>query len=141
MTTTADARGVPPAEPMQKQNLALGISAVAAVMLLVVAALSILEGTVAIAGDELYVAGPEYIYAFDTTTWGWVHVVLGIIGIVCGVGLLFGTTWGRYTAIGIAALVIIANFLSLPYYPLWSILVIALSLAVIWAVATWQPDR
>ncbi|MEV0355324.1 acetyltransferase [Nocardia sp. NPDC050697] len=141
MTSMSDARTDPPAEPMQKQSLALGISAVAAVMLMVVAALSILEGTVAIAGDELYFAGPEYLYALDTTTWGWVHVVLGIVGMVCGIGLLFGTAWGRYAAIGIAALVIIANFLSLPYYPMWSVLVIALSIAVMWAVATWQPER
>lgn len=141
MTSTADARREPPAEPLQKQSIALGISAIAAVMLMVVAALSVLEGTVAIAGDELYVAGTDYLYAFDTTTWGWVHVVLGVLGIVIGIGLLFGATWGRYAAIGVAALVIVANFLSLPYYPMWSVLVIALSIVVVWAIATWQPER
>ncbi|WP_228803685.1 DUF7144 family membrane protein [Nocardia higoensis] len=141
MTYRSHTSAPPTAEPMQKQSIATGISLVAAIMLMVLAALSILEGTVAIAGDEIYVAGVDYIYAFDTTTWGWIHVALGVIGLVCGTGLLFGTTWGRYAAIAIAALVMVANFLSLPYYPAWSLLVIALSIVVVWAVATWQPER
>ncbi|WP_040796017.1 DUF7144 family membrane protein [Nocardia higoensis] len=140
MTYRPETREAPPAEPMQKQGIATGISLVAAIMLMVLGALSILEGTVAISGDEIYVAGVDYIYAFDTTTWGWIHVILGVIGLVCGAGLLFGTRWGRYAAIVIAALVMIANFLSLPYYPAWSLLVIALSIVVVWAVATWQPQ-
>ncbi|WP_280423238.1 DUF7144 family membrane protein [Nocardia carnea] len=141
MTDRSDVRSSPPAEPFQRQSVATGVSIIAAVLLLVLAAVSILEGIVAIAGDELYVAGVDYIYAFDTTTWGWIHVILGIVGVVCALGLMFGTAWGRYAAIGIAALVIIANFLSLPYYPAWSILIIALSVVVIWAAATWQPQR
>lgn len=140
MTYRAQAPTSPAPEPMQKQGIALGVSLVAAIMLMVLAALSILEGVVAVNGDEIYVAGVDYLYAFDTTTWGWIHIVLGIIGLVCGMGLLFGTTWGRYAAIAIATLVMIANFLALPYYPAWSLLVIALSIVVVWAVATWQPQ-
>ena len=141
MTYRSEARNSPPAEPMQTQAIATGVSAVAAIMLMILSALSILEGTVAVAGDEIYVAGVDYLYAFDTTTWGWVHMILGIIGIGCGIGLLFGTIWGRYAAIVIAALVMIANFLALPYYPAWSLLIIALSIVVVWAVATWEPQQ
>ncbi|MGW5381265.1 DUF7144 family membrane protein [Nocardia sp. NPDC003963] len=135
-TGTGDA---PPAEPFQRQSVATGISIVAAVMLLLASAMSVLEGVVAIAGDELYIAGTDYLYAFDTTTWGWIHLVLGVIGFLCALGLMFGTTWGRYAAVAIAGLVIIANFLALPHYPMWSVLVIVLSIAVIWAVAAWRP--
>ncbi|MGW4369488.1 DUF7144 family membrane protein [Nocardia takedensis] len=131
----------PPTEPFQKQSAAAGIAVVAAVMLLLASAGSILQGTVALADDELYVAGVDYVYAFDTTTWGWIHVILGTVGVICAFGLMFGTTWGRYAAIGIAALVIVANFLSLPHYPAWSTLVIAFSVAVIWAATTWRPTK
>ncbi|MFD6392596.1 acetyltransferase [Nocardia sp. NPDC060259] len=105
------------------------------------AAVSVLQGISALQSDEIYIAGTEYVYKFDTTTWGWVHVVLGVLALVVGVGLVMGTTWGRYSALGVAALVIVANFLSLPYYPAWSLVIIGLSVAVIWAVMAWQPQH
>ncbi|MGW4631557.1 DUF7144 family membrane protein [Nocardia sp. NPDC004415] len=129
----------PVEEPFQKQAVAEGISVVAACLLLIMAAASVLQGIAALANDELYVAGVEYVYRFDTTTWGWIHVVLGALGLIVGVGLVLGAAWGRYSALAVAALVIVANFLSLPYYPAWSIVIIALSVLVIWAVSTWQP--
>ncbi|TCJ94988.1 DUF7144 family membrane protein [Nocardia alba] len=132
---------VPDDETFARQAAAGGISMLAAIMLFITAAASILEGIAAIAEDEFYVAGISYIYEFDATTWGWVHVVLGVIAIICSIGLMSGAAWARYTAVGIAALVIIANFLSLPYYPAWSILIIVMSVVVIWAVTAWQPTH
>ncbi|MFE9787819.1 acetyltransferase [Nocardia salmonicida] len=132
-------RPIPEEEPFERQAAAAGISILAAIMLFITAAASILEGIAAIAEDEFYVAGISYVYEFDATTWGWVHVVLGVIAIICSIGLMTGAAWARYTAVAIAALVMIANFLSLPYYPAWSILIIAMSVVVIWAVTAWQP--
>ncbi|MFJ2839502.1 MULTISPECIES: acetyltransferase [Nocardia] len=109
-------------------------------MLLILAAVSILQGISALLEDEIYVAGIDYVYEFDTTTWGWVHVVLGALALIVGVGLVLGATWGRYSALGVAGLVIVANFLSLPYYPAWSFIIIALSVVIIWAIATWKPQ-
>lgn len=118
-----------------------GISVAAAILLLTLGALSTLEGLAALLDDELYVAGINYVYKFDTTAWGWIHMVLGIVACISAVGLMFGTLWGRYAAMVIASLVIIANFLSLPYYPAWTILIISLSVVVIWAASTWQPEH
>ncbi|WP_189026994.1 DUF7144 family membrane protein [Nocardia rhizosphaerihabitans] len=139
--TSAVHNVTPEAEPFQRQAVAEGISIAAAFMLVTLAAVSILQGISAIVDDELYVAGIEYVYKFDTTTWGWIHVVLGALALIGGVGLAIGSTWGRYSALGIAALVIVANFMSLPYYPAWSIVIIALSVVIIWAVCTWRPER
>ncbi|TQM33202.1 DUF7144 family membrane protein [Nocardia bhagyanarayanae] len=138
--TSAGNKVPPPEEPFQRQSVAMGISITAASMLLILAVTSILEGISALADDELYVTGTDYVYKLDTTTWGWIHVVLGILALICALGVLFGTAWGRYSALGIAALVILANFLSLPHYPAWSIVVIALSVVVIWALTTWEPE-
>ncbi|MET7769392.1 acetyltransferase [Nocardia sp. NPDC005366] len=139
--TSAVNNVVPDEEPFQQQSIAGGISISAACMLLILAVVSVLQGISALVDDELYVAGIDYVYKFDTTTWGWIHLVLGVLAAICALGLLFGTAWGRYTALGIASLVILANFLALPYYPAWSIVIIALSVVVIWAVTTWQPER
>ncbi|WP_067535066.1 DUF7144 family membrane protein [Nocardia crassostreae] len=121
-----------------RQGIAAGTSIGAAILLITVGALSVLSGISAVVEDTMYVVGYEYVYQFDITTWGWIHIGLGALLILAGGGLVAGTTWGRIAAIGIAALSIVANFLFLPYYPWWSVLIIALDVIVIWAVTTWR---
>jgi hypothetical protein len=124
-----------------KQGFAAGPSIAAAIVLMTVGVLEIFQAISALADDNFFVVGPEYVYQFDLTTWGWIHLVLGIVVVLVGIGLLTGATWARVSAIVIAALAIIANFLWIPWYPLWSILIIALSVVVIWAVSTWDTSR
>ncbi|MGV9674946.1 DUF7144 family membrane protein [Nocardia sp. NPDC003482] len=133
MATTSEDHSV-------RQGIAAGTSVGAAVLLLTVGVLSFLQGVSAVANDDLFVTGPDYVYKFDLTGWGWVHIVLGVILAVCALGLMTGAAWARGAAIGIAALSILANFLWLPFYPWWSVAVIALDVVVIWAVATWRPQ-
>jgi len=102
--------------------------------------LSILQGISALANDDLFVVGPEYVYSFDITGWGWIHLIIGILVVATAIGLFAAATWARVVAIILAAVSIVANFLWLPYYPWWAVLVIALDILVIWAVATWSPD-
>ncbi|WP_042377565.1 hypothetical protein [Gordonia alkanivorans] len=122
-----------------KQGIAAGTSIGAAIILIVVGVVQLAQGIAAVAEDEVFVRGVEYVYKFDFTTWGWIHIVLGAIAIIVGAGLVSGAGRARFTAIVIAGLSIIANFLWLPYYPWWSILIIALDVVVIWAVSTWNP--
>ncbi|SDD87647.1 DUF7144 family membrane protein [Rhodococcus tukisamuensis] len=129
------------AENTVKQGFAAGASIAAAVLLMTVGILQLFQGISAVAKDTVLVVGPEYTYQFNVTTWGWIHIVVGILIALTGLALLSGATWARVTAIVLAALSIIANFLWLPYYPLWSILIIALDVVVIWAVTTWDNDR
>ncbi|MEV6280685.1 hypothetical protein [Nocardia sp. NPDC051832] len=121
-----------------RQGLAMGTAIGAAILLFVVGLLNLLEGISAVGDDSVFVVGPEYTYKFDLTTWGWIHIVTGILLIICALGLATGTTWGRVAAITLAAVSIVTNFLALPYYPAWSILIIALDVVVIWAVSTWK---
>ncbi|MEO9329623.1 DUF7144 family membrane protein [Gordonia aurantiaca] len=123
-----------------KQGFAFGISIVAAALLFVAGLVSIFQGIAALANDEILVVGANYIFEFDLTAWGWIHLILGIIGVLIAGGLAFGADWARVAAIVIASLSIIAQFLWLPYYPAWAILIIVLDLIVIWAVSTWNPN-
>ncbi|MCF8571045.1 hypothetical protein L5G32_12275 [Gordonia sp. HY002] len=123
-----------------RQGLSGVTTFAAAVLLFVAGLLAFLQGLSAVLNDELFVVGPEYTYAFDTTTWGWIHLVVGILGILISIGMMTGATWARVSAIVIAGISIVANFLWLPYYPWWSILIIALDVIVIWAVTTWRTD-
>ncbi|TQM32984.1 DUF7144 family membrane protein [Nocardia bhagyanarayanae] len=123
------------------QAVAAGTSIGAAFLLMITGIVSILQGISAIAKDEIYVTGPEYIYQFNTTGWGWVHLILGILLVLASLGLMAGAAWARVVAVIVAGLSLLGNFLWLPYYPWWSVLVIALDVVVIWAVTTWQPNR
>lgn len=123
-----------------KQGIAGGTTFAAAILLLVASFLAIFQGIAAIANDDLFVVGPKYTYEFDLTAWGWIHLILGVIGVLVAAGLMTGAPWARATTIVLAAFSIVINFLWLPQYPLWSIVIIALDLIVIWAVATWRND-
>ncbi|MGW4633150.1 DUF7144 family membrane protein [Nocardia sp. NPDC004415] len=121
-----------------RQGFAGGITMLIVVLLLVSSILSILRGIALLAGD-LFVRVPDYAYAFDPVTWGWVDLALGLTGVCVAVGLILSATWARVLTTCVVALSIVGSFLSLPYHPWWSVIVIALDVIVVWAVSNWEP--
>jgi hypothetical protein len=113
---------------------AVGGLGFAACMLVLIGAFQIIDGLAAIIDDQFYVVGKHYAFDLDTTTWGWIHLVLGILLLITGLALFGRRTWAGVTALCLALLSAIANFFFIPYYPLWSILVIALDVWVIWSL-------
>ncbi|MET7392605.1 hypothetical protein ABZS66_03810 [Dactylosporangium sp. NPDC005572] len=110
-------------------------------MMLVIGIFQIVVGLTAIFEDTFYVMSDNYIFGFNISTWGWIHLALGILVAVGGGAVLAGQMWGRVLGIVLAALSAIANFLFLPYYPLWSMLIIAADVAVIWALTRYGRDE
>jgi hypothetical protein len=119
---------------------AVGLILFAAILMLMSGVFQALQGLIAIFENEFYVATRNYIFQFDATTWGWIHLVVGVIVAFAGWGLISGRTWARAVAITLAVLSAIANFLWLPHYPLWALLIITLDIFVIWAVAVHGGD-
>lgn len=107
----------------------------AGVLLIVTALLDILQGMSAIANDDLYSSGSDYLYKFDMDVWGWIHVVLGVIALAIAIGILKRTGWGQVGGMIVAGLGILTNFAALPHYPLWSMIVIAFYALVIWSLS------
>ena len=114
---------------------AAGFIVFAAVMMMMTGVFQALAGLIAIFQNEFYVQTRNYLFKFDVTAWGWIHLILGIIVALAGWGLLSGRTWARVVAITVAVLSAVANFLWLPYYPFWAIIVLTVDVLVIWAVA------
>ncbi|QDQ98584.1 hypothetical protein [Tomitella fengzijianii] len=137
-TAEAGGGGVAQGGGVRQGFAAFGVIA-AGIVLVANGTLQLLEGITAIAADDLIVVGQQYTYQWNTTGWGWVHVVIGALVIIGGFALMTGATWARILAVVLATVAIIANFLWLPYYPWWSLILIALYLYVIWAVANWTP--
>ena len=134
MTTTR------PAHSTDYSSAAVGFTVFAAVLMIIGGIMQAMQGLVALVNDTFYVVGEEYLFQFDVTSWGWIHLLLGVVVGLAGFALLSGATWARAVAVVLASLGIVANFLWLPYYPLWSLVLIALDVFVIWAVTAHGQD-
>ena len=106
----------------------------AGVILIVIGVFHAIAGLAGIFDDNFYVVTRNYAFDLDTTAWGWIHLILGIVVAFAGYALFAARTWARVVAVTVAALSAIANFFFLPYYPFWAILIIALDMWVIWAL-------
>jgi hypothetical protein len=93
-----------------------------------------IAGLAAIIEDEFFVVTQNYTFDLDVTAWGWIHLIVGIVLVLAGFYLFTGSTWARIVGITLAILSAVANFFFIPYYPFWSILIIALDVWVIWAL-------
>jgi hypothetical protein len=122
-----------PREP-EVSGWALGGITFAACVLTLVGAFQIIGGLAAIINDDFFINVQNYSFDIDTTGWGWIHFLLGILLVITGFGLFGRAAWAGVTAIFLASLSAVVNFFSIPYYPAWSILVIALDVWVIWAL-------
>jgi hypothetical protein len=119
---------------------AVGVTVFAGVLMIMTGIFHAFQGFVAIVNDTFFVFGKEYVFKFDTTTWGWIHLVLGVIVALAGFALFQGAVWARTVAVIMASVSILASFLWMPYYPIWSLTIIAFDVFVIWAVTVHGRD-
>jgi hypothetical protein len=106
----------------------------AATVMVLVGVFQILQGLAAIIEDEFFVVIDDYAFDLDVTAWGWIHLLLGIVVLLSGIGLFSRNPMAVAVAVVLAVLSAVANFFFIPYYPLWSLLMIGLAVWVIWSV-------
>jgi hypothetical protein len=119
---------------------AVGWTTFAGIMMVVLGGFHAIAGLVAIIDDQFYVATREYIFQFDRSTWGWIHLILGIVVLLAGFSLFSGAVWARTVGVILAVISALAGFAWLPYYPIWGIIFIAIAVAVIWALTAHGRD-
>lgn len=119
---------------------AIGWTTFAATMLVIVGIFQGIAGLAALLEDEVFVLGDEYVFKFDLTTWGWVHLIIAVVLFVTGLGLFRGAMWARVIGVMVAGLSMIVNFAYLPWYPVWSIVMITVNIFVIWALTVHGRD-
>jgi hypothetical protein len=142
---SAQGASSPGEEPIQQQSdsassdevelaLAVGIFVFAAAMMLMVGGFHVVAGVAALLNDDFYSLRQGYDLKLDTTVWGWLHIVAGVVIVTASIFLLAGAAWARITTLVVAVMSCLWSFYSIPYYPAWSLVIIAVDLAVIWAL-------
>ena len=96
---------------------------------------SIIWGIVALVRDQVFVVSGRNVISLDYTAWGWIHLILGVVAVVAGLGVLAGRLWGRIIGIALAVISAVVNMAFLAAYPIWSIVVITFDVIVIYALA------
>jgi hypothetical protein len=110
-------------------------SAFAGAMLMIVGLYQFFQGLVAVInGNQFFVTTPNYVFQLNATTWGWIHLIFGIVVAVAGLFIFTGNIVARGVGIFLAGLQAVMNFMWLPYYPLWSIIIIAIDVFIIWSL-------
>jgi hypothetical protein len=127
-------------EQQSTNAAAVGLILFAAMIMIMAGTFQALSGLVAIFENEFYVATSNYVFQFDATSWGWIHLLVGLVVALAGFAVLSGRTWGRVVGITLAMLSALTNFLFIPYYPFWALTIIALDVFIIWALAAHGRD-
>lgn len=112
----------------------VGWSIFAATMMIIGGTLNAFYGLVAAVNDDWVVWRNTTAVYFDLSTWGWVHMVLGVLVALAGIGVLYGNVLARAIGVLMAGLSIVANFFFIPVYPFWAITIITVDALVIWAL-------
>ncbi len=65
----------------------------AGVLMLCQGVVAALQGVAALADSDVYGTVGDYLYRFSLTSWGWIHLVIGLCAVITGAGLLKGAGW------------------------------------------------
>jgi hypothetical protein len=111
----------------------------AAALLMLSGLLTFFAGITGVIKGGFYAHVANYPFTYSIRSWGITELVIGAVVFAVGLCLLLGMQWARYVAIVIAGLSAILNFMFLPFYPLWAIVVIAIDVFIIWECAREDP--
>jgi hypothetical protein len=118
-----------------ERTMWVGWIAFAGVMMMMLGAFHAIEGLVAIFQDSYFLVGQDdLVVHVDYTMWGWVHMLVGILVVSAGAAVLTGHMWARVIAVIVAFGSALLNIAFLSAYPIWSTIMIAVDVLVIWAV-------
>ena len=119
---------------------AVGWTFFAALMMILLGIWWALAGLAEILKDNIFVLTQEYVFKFNVTTWGWIHLLLGFVVVLAGMALFQGAVWARTVGVILAVVSGLIGFAWLPWYPVWGIIFITASVFVIWALTVHGRD-
>jgi hypothetical protein len=108
----------------------------AGIMFMVSSMLNVIWGIAALSNSHFFVGNATYILS-DLNTWGWVAIGFGALEALAGLSIWRGGAFGRWFGIGVASLAILAAMMSIPAYPFWALVLVAIDVLVIYGLAAY----
>jgi amino acid transporter len=124
----------------EPSGAAIGWSVFAAYMLMMMGIFQALAGIAGIANDDRFLVTEDYVVKLDVTQWGWVHLIIGIVVFLSGLGIFSGNVLARTVGVFVAIGSAVRAFVYLPLQPVWSSILIAIAVTVIWALTAHGRD-
>jgi len=106
----------------------------ATTMFVIIGVMDIIYGLTMIINNEWLVFGAATVWYINLAAWGWITLLIGVLGLAVAGGIYSGQTWARVLGVIAAGLTAIDAFFIMPYYPVWALAILAMSMLVIWAV-------
>ncbi len=125
---------------VEVSGAAVSLTALAGILMFLLGGWWIIAGFVAIVNDDFFIVTQEWIFEFSTTSWGWTHLILGIVVLLASFGLFTGAVWARTVGVILAVISGLVAFAWLPYYPVWAILFVTMSVLTVWALTVHGRD-
>ena len=106
----------------------------AAIMLIMLGVFDIIAGLIAIFDDRWLVGSAGKLFVWDSTAWGWITLIIGIVILFAAFAVMQGKIWGRAVAVGFAVINAVNQLSTIRAYPIWSLVVMTLCVFVIYAM-------
>lgn len=106
----------------------------AASLLILIGGMQIIQGLGAIFNPDYFAVVGSAVFVFNLTTWGWIHLILGVIALTSGIGTIAGSTWARIVSIVATVLVMLASIAYITTFPFWALFVLVAGAFVLYAL-------
>ncbi len=103
-------------------------------MMTMLGTFQMIAGLTVLLNSKWLVTTESSLLLLNFSTWGWTYLLLGLVVLLAGFGVMKGSVWARVAGVLIALLSAAANLASINIYPIWSIIIIAVNVLVIFAL-------
>jgi len=117
----------------QERGRGYGLVLFASILLLVIGCFNLIYGIAAVAQSHVFTAHAHYVFG-DLRTWGWITLIFGCLQLLAAAGILAGSQAARWFAVAVIALNTIEQMFSIPAYPFWSLLIIAMDVIALYGL-------
>ena len=130
-----------PATTYPKASSWVGWIAFAGVMMALVGSFHVVQGLVALFDDDIFVVAESgLLVSVSYTTWGWVHVIGGVVLVIAGLCVFGGQVWARAVGVVLALASAVTSLGFMGAYPLWAVVVIGLDIVIVLALTVHGSD-
>jgi hypothetical protein len=125
-----------PAGASQAEGRGYGLVLFASILMLIVGIFNLIYGIAAIANSHVFTANAHYVFG-NLRTWGWIALIIGALQLLAGGGVLAGNQAARWFAVAVLGLSAIDQMFSIPAYPFWSLIIIAVDVVALYGLCAY----